>query len=314
VSARRPRIVWPGTGRMTLILLVIVPAAMAYPWQSTTQRWMLGIAAAVVVLLLAWWRGRHLTGIAGRRMAMLRGRDNPGRHHASTTVALRILDETADDLPLAVLAGYLRRYGLACDAVRVTSRDVPGQRTTWVGLTYSVASNLAALQARSEELPLRETAEVALRRLADHLREIGWSVSTAQPVEVPDLLGPQAKERWRAVEDGPQGYVAAYGIAADVLLGQTLEELWALSSSEKWTVLEITGTPERLKLAVACAIRTDDMPGAAPLPALEVEHGDQWTALAAIDPLSVQRLVAQQVPADRIPGFSWPAGAEPVRT
>jgi type VII secretion protein EccE len=308
------RVVWPGTGRITLILLAIAPAAMAYPWQTTTQRWVLGVAAAVVVLLLAWWRGRHLTGIVGRRLAMLRGPVEKEPAGTSTTVALRILDETAEELPLAVLAGYLLRFGLRCDAVRVTSRDVPGQRASWVGLTYSAAPNLAALQARSAELPLRETAEIALRRLADHLRELGWSVSTAQPVEVPDLLGPQAKERWRAVEDGPQGYVAAYGIVADATLGHSLEEFWALPSSEKWTVLELTGTPERPNVAVACALRTDDMPGAAPLPALQTAHGDQWAALAAIDPLSAQRLVARHVPADRIPGFGWPAGAEPVRT
>ncbi|HEX5142853.1 MAG TPA: type VII secretion protein EccE [Mycobacterium sp.] len=322
MSARRPRIVWPGPGRITVMLMVIVPAAMAYPWHSGAARWTVGIAAGVVVLSAAWWRGRHLTAIAARRLAMVRRRDTPGRHeavnystaNATTTVALRFLGGIAGDVPLALIGGYLQRYGISCDAVRVTSRDVPGERTTWVGLTVSAAPNLAALQARSHDLPLRETAEIALRRLADHLRENGCSVPTAQPVEVPDLLGPQAKERWRAVEDGVQGYVAAFGVVADATLGQTLETLWLLPAAEMWTSLEITGTPDRPKVAVACAIRTDDRPGSPPLPGLEPANGGHWAALAAMHPLSAERLVAPQIPADGIPGFSWPAGALTIRT
>ena len=78
----RGRIVLPGTGRITLVLLVVVPAAMAYPWHETTERWILGIAVAVVIVLLAWWRGLHVTNIVRRRLGLLggRARREPGAH------------------------------------------------------------------------------------------------------------------------------------------------------------------------------------------------------------------------------------------
>ena len=43
-------------------------------------------------------------------------------------------------------------------------------------MTLGVAENLAVLRARPPRIPLRDTAEVAGRRLADHLRETGWNV------------------------------------------------------------------------------------------------------------------------------------------
>ena len=85
-------------------------------------------------------------------------------------------------LPLPLIAGYLDRYGIRADKVRITSRDnASGARETWIGLTISAVDNLVALQARSARIPLHETAQVAARRLADHLREIGWEASTSGP-------------------------------------------------------------------------------------------------------------------------------------
>ena len=43
----------PGPGRLTLIALAIVPAAMTVPWRTDTERWVLGVGAVVAVLLLA---------------------------------------------------------------------------------------------------------------------------------------------------------------------------------------------------------------------------------------------------------------------
>jgi len=59
------------------------------------------------------------------------------------------------------------------------------QRTTWIGLTLGAAQNLTALQARSARIPLRDSAEVVARRLAEHSRETGWNVSVVDSADEP---------------------------------------------------------------------------------------------------------------------------------
>ncbi len=310
------RLVWPRPGRITLALLAVAPAAMAYPWRTVPDRWVLGVAVAVLIVLFGWWRGLHFTTIVRRRLALLFGRRSGGVHQlveqtvydgvadARTTALLRLLPERDGDLPLPLIASYLDRYGLRSETVRVTSRDTASGRATWVGLTMSAAANLPALRARSEQIPLRETAEVALRRLADHLRENGWAVTTSD-IDVPDLLGPQAKERWRAVEDGTTGFVAAYGIAINDALPEILKELWSYPSTEVWTAVEVSAGAT---LAAACTIRTDEMPkGAAPLPNLISRRGSQVSAIGAISPSSTDALDAPTGPAAVLDALRWPA-------
>ncbi|EUA91580.1 hypothetical protein I551_1972 [Mycobacterium ulcerans str. Harvey] len=87
-----------------------------------------------------------------------------------------------DVLPLPVIARYLNCYGIRVDAIRITGRTTgSGETQTWIGLTVSAATNLAALQARAARIPLHETARVTARRLADHLREIGWRSAWSRP-------------------------------------------------------------------------------------------------------------------------------------
>lgn len=282
------------TGRITLALLVIIPAVMAYPWRSTLDWWLLGIAVAVVIVVFAWWRGTFLTTLLRRRFALLRSHDQ-ARHQvahsdtdARTTVVLRVQSER--EVPLPLLAGYLDRYGIRCDTVRVTHRDTGSGRNTWIGLTLSASANLAALQARSQDVPLRETAEVTLRRLADHLRELGHPVSTAD-VDIPDLLGPESKERWRSVQDGPHGYLTCYAVPLDQL--DQLDQVRATDAAEVWTVVELTGTPARPEITAVCAIRTDEQPSAAPLQALRTLRGRQRAALTSLHPESGERLLVR---------------------
>ncbi len=74
---------WPGSGRITLALLAVVPAVMAYPWRSPRDQWVLGIAVAVVILLFGWWGGLHFTTILRRRLAMMRRGPGPRNRVAS---------------------------------------------------------------------------------------------------------------------------------------------------------------------------------------------------------------------------------------
>ncbi len=235
--------------------------------------------------------------MVGRRLAMW-GRRNrtEGLHHSSadTTVLLRVDPSGPVVLPLPLIAGYLDRYGIRCDKVRVTNRDTAGNRTTWIGLTLGASDNLAALRARSPRIPLRDTAEVAARRLADHLRENGWNVA------IVDTAGPPtdspAKETWAGLRDA-SGYVAAYRVAVDDRLPEALAAVSALPSAETWTALEITGTANDPAVAVVCTIRSDDKPGAtAPVAGLSLLRGRQRPAIDTLNPLSLQRLDAKSVP------------------
>lgn len=291
------------TGRITLVVLAVVAAAMAYPWHSTRERWVLGIAIAVASTLLAWWRGLPMTTILRRRIAILRR--NPAARLARgsgtdvrATAVLRITPPEADPdaLPLSLIARYVDRYGLHADAIRVTSRDTTSgtgarERETWIGLTMSAANNLAALQARSPRIPLHETVEVAVRRLADHLRESGWTASIAASDDIPRLCGRSARETWSSICQGSTDYIAAYGVKVDTALPNTLAAIWSYPVREVWTALEIAGAGDDQTLAGACVLRTEGRPGGGgPLPGLTSQSGNQRSALAALHPTSTLQL------------------------
>jgi ESX secretion system protein EccE len=312
----------PGTGRLTLAALAVVPAALAYPWQSTRDYWLLGIAAVVVIVLFGWWRGLHFTTILRRRLAII------GRHlnqtggfvpqsgpATKTTALLRIGPPVGDShvLPLPVIARYLDRYGILADKIRITSRDNASdtsRRETWIGLTVSAADNLTALQARSARIPLHETAEVAARRLADHLREIGWEASTVGPDDVPGLLTPNVRETWRRVQRDRSDYLAAYQVRVDSALPETLDAVRSYPARETCTVLEIArpGSGNRNTIAAACAFCTDTPPRAgAPLAGLTPQCGNHRPALAVLDLTSTQRLDGHtDAPADLLTRLRWP--------
>ena len=283
----------PGAGRLTVVLLAVVSAVLAYPWRSTNDRWALGIAVAVVLVSLLWWRGRYLTTIVGRRLRVLLHRkpiqSAPVDLHWAgadviSTVLVRV-DSRDRELPLDVVAGYLDRYGLRCDSVRVTTRSTQADVTTWIGLTFSGARNLSALQGRSAQIPLRQTAENAARRLIGQLREIGWTATIADPEQVPDLVTAGARERWQSVTDA-RGYLTTYAVKAP----EALAAVSSAAAAETWTVVEIAGTARHDRIRAGAAIRTESRP-TAPLPGLVPIPGRQASALAALHPLSGARLV-----------------------
>ncbi|MCZ8380043.1 type VII secretion protein EccE [Mycobacterium sp. CPCC 205372] len=281
------------TVRITLAALVVVAAALAYPWQTTLDWWVLGVAAAVLIVVFAWWRGLFATTMVSRRLAVWRR--NHGKRHAKgsgrpaayATVVLRLDPSEQRAVPLPLIAGYVERYGIRAHKVKVVSHDAGGTRTTWVSLTLGAADNLAALQARSTSIPLHETAQIAGRRLTDHLREAGWNVTAEERADTP--VPPGAKETWRGVRD-EAGFVAAYRVAVKDNLSETLAAVPALSA-DTWTALEITGTAARRSIAVGCAVRTAERPGAgAPAAGLTPQRGRHRPALEALAPASDERL------------------------
>jgi type VII secretion protein EccE len=169
------------------------------------------------------------------------------------------------------------------------------------------ADNLDALRARARRIPLRDTAEVAGRRLANHLRESGWNVAIVDSVVPPTDAG--AKETWRGMRDG-SGYVAAYGVAVDSHLAERLAQVPALGSAETWTALEFTEDGGTGSVSAVCAVRSENKPvAAAPISGLTLLAGRQRPAIAALNPLSVERLEGKPVPfsADLLDQIHWPA-------
>ncbi|KJX74553.1 type VII secretion protein EccE [Mycobacterium lepromatosis] len=312
----RPAAMWPGSSRITLALLAVVPALMAYPWWLTRSYWLLGSAVLVVVVLFGGWRGLYLTTILRRRLAMMWRRGRPVSESGSatrTTVLLRMEPPTGgpEMIPLLLLTRYLNCYGIRADSIRITSRDneSDGARCeTWIGLTVSAAKNLAALQARSSRIPLQETAQVAARRLADHLREIGWEVSLALPDDIPRLITAAGDETWRWMQQGAD-YLTAYRVSIDDELPGTLDAVRSCPTRETWTALEIagTGSSNRKTIAAACAFLTDTAPqGAAPLAGLTPQHGNHLPALAMLDLFSTQRLDGHtDMDADLLTRLRW---------
>jgi ESX secretion system protein EccE len=306
----------PGSGRITLAALAVLPAVLAYPWRSTRDYWLLGIAAVVVIVLFGWWRGLYVTTILRRRLAIIgrRGGFVPQSGPGTKTTALLRIGPPVDDsdvFPLPVVARYLDRYGIRADKIRITSRNNDSDVSeTWIGLTVSAADNLTALQARSARIPLHETAQVAVRRLADHLRELGWEASTVGPDGVPRLLTPNVRETWRGVRRGGSDYIAAYQVSIDGSLPETLDAIRSYPARETCTALEIagSGSGNHNTIAAACAFLTETPPkGGAPLAGLTPQRGNHRPALAALDLLSTQRLDGHtDAPADALTRLHWP--------
>ncbi|CDP86054.1 MULTISPECIES: type VII secretion protein EccE [Mycolicibacterium] len=277
------------TARLALASLFIVAAVLARPWQTNTERWVLGVSVAAAVLLMAWWGGMFLTTRVARHLGVIRrnlAKKQPETAVDAETVVLRV--DPAEPAQLPVVISYLDRYGIRCDKVRVTHRDAGGTRRSWISLTVAATDNLDALRARSSRIPLRDTTEIVGRRLRDHLQEQGWTVTLVDGVDSP--LPDPGKETWRGVKDD-SGYVAAYRVNVTDKLEAVLAGIGALPAQETWTALEFTGPPAQPQLTVGAALRTADRPARrAPLAGLKPAGGRHRPALAALNPLSSQRL------------------------
>ncbi|MGO4447203.1 type VII secretion protein EccE [Mycobacterium sp. 2YAF39] len=296
------------TIRLAFAFVAVVLATMAYPWQRDTDYWILGIAIAVVLVVFAWWRGLFVTTMVGRRLAVLRRNHFRPKQRATdgVTVVLRVEDPAEVGLSLPLVAGYVERFGVRCEKVRVTNRDDGGARTTWISMTIGAIDNLAALRARSAELPLFDTAEIVGRRLADRLRETGLSAVIVDDAPAPLTEG--GRERWRGVR-GDDGVVSAYAIRVDEGLAERLAEVWS-QPTETWTALEFAGTSAHPTVSALCALRTAEAVRAAPVAGLVLQPGVQRPLLTALAPTSTARLDIPDapLPTELMEPAGWPVG------
>jgi type VII secretion protein EccE len=292
------------TIRIALALLFVVPAVMAYPWESDTDWWILGVAIGVTLAAFAWWRGLFVTDMIGRVLAVWRRNHSKPKAATSSdaTVVLHVDDPAGIGLSLPTVAGYVERFGVRCDKVRVTNRDESGVRTTWISMRLRAVDNLAALKARSAELPLSDMAQIVGRRLADHLREDGLLAVIVDDAPAP--LAGGGREKWRGVRMD-DGFVSAYGIPVDDNLPNRLAELWS-QPTPTWTALEFGGTSAQPTVRALCAIRTAEPVRGAPVAGLKVQPGVQGPLLTALAPGSAHRL---DIPSSPLPqGLLEPTG------
>lgn len=313
----------PGPARITLALLAVIPAVLAYPWRSSRDYALIGIAAVAVIVLFGWWDGLRFTTILRRALALTSGRNTFVPEHGPGTTATALLRvgppiDDAEVLPLPLIARYLDRYGIRADRIRITNRDNASDRSrreTWIGLTISAVDNLAALQARSPRIPLQETARVAARRLADHLREIGWDAAVVAADDAPRLVPANARETWRGLRRGTSDHIAAYRVRIDEALPETLHAIRSHPARETCTALEIAGDRTHHTVAAACAFLTaTPPPAAAPLAGLIPQRGNHGPALRALDLLSTQRLDGHTgEPAGLLERLAWPTPRSGIR-
>ncbi len=180
-------------------VLFIVAAVLARPWQTNTERWVLEVSVAAVVLLLAWWGGLFLTTRIARHLAVWRrnlAKKQPEQPVGSRPSCCASTQRTRPSCRPSSATSTATES--VVDKVRVTHRDAGGSRRSWISLTVAAVDNLDALRARSSRIPLRDTTEIVGRRLADHLREQGWTVTIVDGVDSP--LPDPGKETWRGVE------------------------------------------------------------------------------------------------------------------
>jgi type VII secretion protein EccE len=293
---------------LALAFVAVVLAALAYPWQSDLDWWILGIAIAVIVIVFAWWRGLFVTTMIARRLSVFR-RNHSKREvqpSGSVTVVLRIDDPAGVGLSLPMVAGYVERFGVRCEKVRVTNLDDGSASGTWISLTLNAVGNLTALRARSAELPLLDTAEIVGRRLADHLRETGLSAVLVD--DAPKLLADGDRETWRGMR-GDSGYLSAYAIPIDDGLRGRLAEVWT-QPTETWSAVEFSGTSAHPEVRALCAFRTAEAVRGVPVAGLVPQRGIQRPLLSALAPRSTDRLAIPGVPLP--PGLlepgGWPVG------
>jgi type VII secretion protein EccE len=296
------------TIRIALALLFIIPAAMAYPWETDLDWWILGIAIGVTVVVFAWWRGLFVTTMIGRRIAVWHRNHSKPKEHAShdVTVMLHVEDPDGVGLSLPLLAGYVERFGVRCEKVRVTNLDDSGARTTWISMTLGAADNLAALKARSAALPLYDTAEIVRRRLADHLRETGLSAAIVDDAPAP--LDGGGREKWRGIR-GDDGFISAYAIRVDDGLAERLAEVWS-QPAQTWTALEFSGTSAHPTVGALCAVRTAEAVRGTPAAGLDAQPGIQRPLLAALAPSSTERLdvASSPLPSGLLEPAGWMVG------
>lgn len=292
------------TIRIALALLFIVPAAMAYPWQSDIDWWILGLAIGVTLVVFAWWPRLFVTDMIGRRLAVWRRNHSKPETRASSdvTIVLHVEDPAGLGLSLPTVASYVERFGVRCDKVRVTNRDEKEVRSTWISMTVRAVDNLTALRARSVELPLAATAEIVGRRLADHLRETGLLAVVVDDAPAPLTGG--GREKWRGVHED-SGVISAYGIPVDDNLPVRLAEAWS-ESNETWTAIEFSGTAAHPTVRALCAFRTSEPVRGTPIAGLTAQPGIQGRLLTALAPASSERL---DIPSNPLPrGLLEPSG------
>lgn len=234
--------------------------------------------------------------------------------HSLTTAATN-----GDQLPWAFITAWLDRYSIRVDDLTVCAvtrtppnsslrNDVaplltpqtPQRRDTWLTMTLSAPSNVAAiaagrrgrrgfddhedaaLQARTS---IAELADVTARRFSSELREQGWKATLCDdPAQLPRFVtagGHLRRECWTGAEYA-DGFRAVYAIDPESLKS-VLDALPMVTAKTTWVSLSVRSRGSQgAAVSAAVGVLTAARPGRHLLPGLTGFHGLHHTAADAL--------------------------------
>lgn len=227
--------------------------------------------------------------------------------------------ETSDDqLPWEFVTAWLDRYSIRVDDLTVCAvtrtppnsslrNDVaplvtprtPQRRDTWLSMTLSAPSNVAAIaagrrarrgldnnqDAPQARTPIAELADVTARRFASELREQGWMATLCDDHEqLPQFVAagaPLRRECWTGAEYS-DGFRAVYAIDPKSLKS-VLDALPAVAAKASWVSLSVRSRGSQgPAVSAAVGVLTAARPDRVLLPGVAGFHGLHHTAAHAL--------------------------------
>lgn len=231
--------------------------------------------------------------------------------------SLTTAETNSDQLPWAFITAWLDRYSIRVDDLTVCAvtrtppnsslrNDVaplvtprtPQRRDTWLSMTLSAPSNVAAIAAgrrarrglddtedapQQARTPIAELADVTVRRFASELREQGWMATLCDdPGQLPHFVnGPLRRECWTGAEYA-DGFRAVYAIDPEALTS-VLDALPTITAKTTWVSVSVRSRgAQGAAVSAAVGVLTAARPERSLLPGLTGFHGLHHTAAQAL--------------------------------
>lgn len=283
----------------------------------------------------------------------------PAPHADTATIVIHLspqphplspADASPDQLPWEFVSAWMDRYSVQADAFTVCSvtrtppssslrSDVaplvtprtPQHRDTWLSLTLSAHTNVAAIAAGrvarrgkldentsgQSRTAIAELADVTGRRLVAELREQGWVATVCDdPALLPRFVAADAglrRECWTGAEYA-DGFRAVYAVDPDAL-ESVLDALPSVTAKATWVNVSIRARgPQGPAISAAVGILTSTRPTRTVLPGMAGFHGLHHTAAQALSVTGTGNLDLPYAPSSAVTldALAWRTAAAGV--